>query len=223
VVRKIIGVLGLGVFGSTIAKELGENGYDVIAVDKNIEDVERIEPYVVQAVQGDIRNMELLKSIGFENCDVAVVGTGSNLESGVLAVLNCRKLEIPHIIAKAKNKTYKEILLEIGADEVIRPEKEMGDKVARNLMRNHILDVINLDESNSLIELMPPEKWVGKTLVELDLRKRYELNVIGVRKDKLSTTEFSIDPNMKISTDMILVAVGNTEKLEWLDYTNSLT
>lgn len=220
--KKVVGVLGLGIFGSTIAKQLGENGYDVIAVDMNIEDVERIEPFVVQAVQGDMRNMGLLQSIGFENCDVAIIGTGSNLESSVLAVMNCRKLGIDHIIAKAKNKTYKEILIEIGADEVIRPEKETGDKVARNLMRNHIMDLVELDDSNSLIELMPPKKWIGKTLSELDLRRKYELNVIGIRRDKLSTTDFSIDPTMTLSTDMLLVAVGNTEKMEHLDYTNRL-
>lgn len=220
--QKIVGVLGLGVFGSTIAKELGENGYDVIAVDMDLEDVERLEPYVVQAVQGDIRSMDLLESIGFENCDIAVIGTGSNLEASVLAVLNCRKLGIERVIAKAKNKNYKEILLEIGADEVIRPEKEAGDKLARNLMRNYIMDLVELDDSNSMIELMPPQKWIGKSLIELDLRKKYNINIIGVRKDKLSTTDFFIDPNMKITTDMILVAVGNTEQMEHLDYTNRL-
>ncbi|WP_028274875.1 potassium channel family protein [Atopococcus tabaci] len=220
--KKVVGVLGLGIFGSTIAKELGENGYDVIAVDTNITDVDRIEPFVVQAVQGDMRDLELLQSIGFESCDIAVIGTGSNLEASVMAIMNCRKLGIDYIIAKAKNKTYREILLEIGADEVIRPEKEAGDKLARNLMRNHIVDLIKLDESNSLIELTPPQKWLGKTLAQLDLRKKYELNVIGIRKDKLSTTEFFIDPDMEIATDMILVAVGNTEKFEHLDYTNRL-
>lgn len=220
--KKVVGVLGLGIFGSTIAKDLGENGYDVIAVDMSLEDVNRIEPYVVQAVQGDMRNLDLLQSIGFENCDVAVIGSGSNLEASVMAIMNCRKLGIDYIIAKAKNKTFKEILLEIGADEVIRPEKEAGEKLARNLMRNHIMDLIELDEANSLIELRPPRKWIGKSLIELDLRKHYELNIIGIRKDIHSTTDFTVSPDTIILSDMILVAVGNTEKFEHLDYSDRL-
>ncbi|WP_027108155.1 potassium channel family protein [Lacticigenium naphthae] len=219
---KIIGVLGLGVFGSTIAKELGENDYDVIAVDKNLVDVERIEPYVVQGVQGDFRNIELLKSIGFEKVDVAVIGTGSNLEASVLGVLNCRKLGIPHIIAKAKNKSFKEILIEIGASEVIRPEKAMGDKVARNLMRNHILDVVELDDENTIIEFRPPMKWVGKTLMDLDLRKKYKINIIGMKKSKFDSMSVNVDPNARITKDNILVAIGESKTFEHLDYTNQL-
>lgn len=218
--KKTVGVLGLGVFGSTIAKELGENGFDVIAIDRDLEDVERVEPFVVQAVQGDFTDLEFLESIGLDKCDIAVIGTGSSLEASVLAIMNCRKLNIEHIIAKAKNKTFREIMLEIGADEVIRPEKEMGVKVARNLMRNHILDMVDLDDANSVIEMRPSTRWIGKTLSELDLRKRFELNVIGIRKNKQTTTDFAVDPHTPLTPDMILVAVGNTDKMEHLDATN---
>lgn len=219
---KTVGVLGLGVFGSAIAKQLGEHHFDVIAIDKDLPDVNRVEEFVVQAVQGNITDLELLQSIGFEKCDVAVVATGSNLESSVLAIMNCKKLGIEKIIAKAKNRTHMEIMLEIGADEIIRPEKEMGDKVARNIMRNKILDVIDIDEENSVIEFFPPKEWVGKSLIELDLRNRYNINIIGIRPHKGSKMHVQVLPNEKISEDSLLVAIGEPDTFEHLDYTDQL-
>ncbi|MEC6748770.1 TrkA family potassium uptake protein [Marinilactibacillus sp. XAAS-LB27] len=220
--NKIIGVLGLGVFGSTIAKELGEHYFDVIAVDRDLMDVNRVEEYVVQGVQGDITDLDLLKSIGFEKCDTVVIGTGSNLESSVLAVLNCKKLGIKKIIAKAKNKVHKEILLEVGAHEIIRPEKEMGDRVARNLMRNKILDVIELDEDNAIIEFLTPKEWVGKSLVQLDLRNKYGINVIGMKNAEGEKLQVNVLPDEKISPKSLLVAIGEPHTFEHLDYTNQL-
>lgn len=219
---KTIGVLGLGIFGSTIAKRLGENDIDVIAVDLKMEDVERIEPYVTQAVQGNMGDLDLLRSIGFENCDAAIIATGSNLEASVLAIMNCRKLNINHIIAKAKNKMYKEIFLEMGATEVIRPEKEMGDKVGRNLMRHHILDVFDLDDQFAVIEFLPPKKWIGKTLQELDLRREYEINIVGVRENLNGKMMVYVDPGMIIQEDNVMIAIGESDKFEHLDYTNQL-
>ncbi|WP_161878286.1 potassium channel family protein [Alkalibacterium sp. MB6] len=219
---KTVGVLGLGIFGSTIAKELGEQHYDVIAVDQDIEDVNRVVEYVVQAVQGNITDLDLLESIGFENCDVAVIGTGTNLEASVLAIMNCKKLGIKKIIAKAKNRSYMEILLEMGADEVIRPEKEMGTKVARNIMRHNILDVINLDDENSIIEFMAPKRWVGKSLQELNLRQKYDMNIIGFKSTPSDTLSIVIPPEQKIEANSFIVAIGKTEVFEHLDYSNKL-
>ncbi|SDK26279.1 potassium channel family protein [Alkalibacterium thalassium] len=219
---KTVGVLGLGVFGSTIAKELGEQHYDVIAVDKDLVDVNRVEEYVVQAVQGNITDLELLESIGLSNCDAVVIGTGSNFEASVLAVMNCKKLGIKKIIAKAKNRTHMEILLEIGADEIIRPEKEIGAKVARNIMRNNILDVINLDEDNSIIEFTAPERWIGRSLKDLDLRKKYKINVIGMKSSPDGPLSINVPPEQKIEPDSFIVAIGKPDTFEHLDYTDQL-
>jgi len=219
---KTVGVLGLGVFGSTIAKRLGENDFDVIAVDLNMGAIERIEPYVTQAVQGDMGDLDLLRSIGFENCDVAVIAAGSNLESSVLAVMNCRKLNVPNIISKAKNKIFKEILLEMGATEVIRPEKEMGDKIGRNLMRHHIRDVFDLDDQFAVIEFLPPKRWIGKTLQDLDLRREYEINIVGMREELNGKMIVNVSPDMVIHPQNVLIAIGESDKFEHLDYTNQL-
>ncbi|MCC5896051.1 MAG: TrkA family potassium uptake protein [Alkalibacterium sp.] len=219
---KTVGVLGLGVFGSTIAKQLGDQHYDVIAVDKDLVDVNRVEEHVVQAVQGNFTDIELLKSIGFANCDVAVIGTGSNLEASVMAIMNCKKLGIERIIAKAKNRMHMEIMLEIGADEIIRPEKEMGDKVARNIMRNNILDVITLDQDNSIIEFTAPKRWVGRSLKDLDLRKKYKINVIGMKSTPDGKLSINVPPEEKILPGSFIVAIGKPDTFEHLDYTDQL-
>jgi len=217
-----IAVLGLGTFGSTIAKEFGEQDYEVIAVDKNMDNVNQVEPYVVQAVQGDFTKIELLKEIGVSQCDVAVIGTGSDLESSVLAIMACKKLEIPNIVAKSKYKIHMEIMKEIGAHKIIRPEKEMGMRFARNLMRNHILDVIELDEDTAIIEFSPPKKWIGKTISQLNIRQKYDLNIIGAREDKQKKINYQPSPEETIKENNVLLALGEPDKFEHLDYTNQL-
>ncbi|MDZ7836170.1 MAG: TrkA family potassium uptake protein [Alkalibacterium sp.] len=163
-----------------------------------------------------------MKSIGFDNCDVAVIGTGSNLEASVLAIMNCKKLGIKRIIAKAKNRIHMEIMQEMGAHEIVRPEKEMGDKVARNIMRNNILDVITLDDENSIIEFTAPDRWVGRSLKELDLRKKYKINVIGMKTDPNGKLSINVPPEEKIKPDSFIVAIGKPETFEHLDYTDQL-
>jgi len=217
-----IAVLGLGTFGSTIAKEFGEQNYEVVAIDKNIDNVNRVEAYVVQAVHGDFTDIELLKKIGVGQCDVVVIGTGSNLESSVLAIMACKKLKVPNIVAKSKNKVHMEIMREVGAHKIIRPEKEMGMRFARNLMRNHILDVIELDENTAIIEFNPPKKWINKTISQLNIRQKYDLNIIGIRENKQKEINYQLSPEEMIKEDNVLLALGEPKKFEHLDYTNQL-
>lgn len=219
---KTIGVLGLGVFGSSIAKELSEFDCEVIAVDLDVANVDRVEPFVTEAIQGDITDLEFLKNIGFENCDVVVVATGTSLEASVLAVMNCKKMNIATIIAKAKNKVFMEVLTAVGATRVIRPEKEMGTRVAKNLLRRHITDIVDLDEQYAVIEFYPPIKWVNRSLEELDLRKRYEMNVIGIRKKAERKLDVSFGPDYVIESNDIIVGIAESEVFERYDYLNKL-
>ncbi|MGE7365293.1 potassium channel family protein [Desemzia incerta] len=219
---RTIGVLGLGVFGSSIAKELSEFDCEVIAVDIDMDNVERVEPYVTQAVQGNITDLDFLQSIGLENCDVVVVATGTSLEASVLAVMNCKKLGIKTIVAKAKNKSFMEVLLEIGATKVIRPEKEAGTRVAKSVIRRHITDIVDLDEDYAVIEFIPPEPWIGKTFDELDLRKRYEINIIGVRRANQKRMDVSFSPDYRIEGGTMLVGIAESEVFERYDYLNKL-
>lgn len=219
---KTIGVLGLGIFGSTIAKELGEQNHDVMAVDLSEENINRIEPYLVKGVVGDFTDFDLLKQIGINQCERVVVASGSSLEASVLAIMNLKKLGVKEIIAKSKNRSYMEIMLEIGATSVIRPEHEMGIRTARNLVKHHILDVIDLDDKMSVIEIKPPQSWVGKTLTELNLRRNYEVNVIGIKKNIDSYINYDLSTETKVEKDSIIVVIANSNKLEQLDYLNKL-
>lgn len=219
---KLIGILGLGIFGSTIAKTLSEFGSDVIAVDKYEENVNRIEPYIAKGVVGDFTDIELLRTIGLEDCDAVVIATGTYLEASVLGVLNCKKLGIKHIIAKAKNNNYREVLEEIGSTIVVQPEKESGMRVAKNLLRTNIEDIVRLDDSTSVVEFYPPERWIGKSLIQLDLRRKYDINIIGMRRNKMGKLLVSFDPNEPIAKDFVLVGITESDKFEQVDYLNQL-
>ena len=219
---KTIGVLGLGIFGSSIVKELSEFDCEVIAVDLDIANIDRVEPFVTEAIQGDITDLEFLKNIGIENCDVVVVATGTSLEASVLAVMNCKKMNIGTIIAKAKNKEFMEVLTAVGATRVVRPEKEMGTRVAKNLLRRHITDIVDLDEQYAVIEFYPPIKWINRSLEELDLRKRYEMNVIGIRKKAERKIEVCFGVDYVIESNDIIVGIAESEVFERYDYLNKL-
>lgn len=220
--NRLIGILGLGIFGSTIAKTLAEYDCDVIAIDKEEENVNRLEPFIAKGVVGDITDLSLLESIGLEECDVVVIATGTALEASVLALMNCKKLGIKRIIAKAKNRTYKEVLEEMGADTVILPEKETGMRVAKNIMRTNIEDVVSLDEDTSIVEFYPPQRWIGKSLQALDLRNRYDINIIGMRKKKGAHLDVGMSSDTIIQKDIILVGITESDIFERHDFLDEL-
>lgn len=216
--EKQYAVIGLGIFGSTISKTLSQYGFEVIAVDKNVECVERVSEYVTQGVIGDATDLEFLKNIGIADVDVAVVAIGNHLEESILSVLNLKELGVPYIIAKAKNKQFKAVLEKIGADRVVRPEKEMGQKIAKSLMRNNIIDLIEIDDSYSIVEMKVPPQWVGHTLTTLHLRNRYGINILGKKDHLTHKIEFSINPNAEIMEDDIYLMVAETSMIERLDF-----
>ncbi|UJF15949.1 TrkA family potassium uptake protein [Jeotgalibaca sp. MA1X17-3] len=220
--RKTIGILGLGIFGSTIAKTLAENDFDVIVLDKSAENVNRLEHFTAKGVIGDMTDLELLEAIGLAECDAVVIASGTNLESSILALMNCKKLGIKKIIAKAKNKMFQEVLEQMGATSVILPEKLTGIRVAKNLMRTSIQDIVELDEYTSIIEFLPPKKWIGKRLDQLDLRNRYEINIIGMRKTKGARLNVGVSSDTIIEEQVVLVGIAESDLFERYDYLNEL-
>lgn len=217
--QKTYAILGLGIFGSTIAKTLSEYNCEVIGIDKDISCVERVSEFATQAVQADFTDIDQLRAIGVEDADVAVVATGSRLEESIMAILNLKELGVPYILAKAKNKMYMQILLKIGADKVVRPEKEMGERVAKTLLSRNVIEMVDIDDEYSIMELHAPRNWVGKALIDLELRTKYGVNILGIRKHpgeslKISpAADYIIEPD-----DQLLVIVQNDEfeKFEYL-------
>lgn len=220
--QKTYAILGLGIFGSTIAKTLSEYHCEVIGIDTDLSCVERVAEFVTQAVQADFTDIEQLRELGIQDVDVAVVATGSQLESAIMAVLHLKELGVPFIVAKAKNKLYMQILLKVGADKVIRPEKEMGERVAKTLLSRNVVDMIDIDEDYSIMELAAPKDWVGYALKNLDVRNKFGLNILGVRNGEEAKLNFSITGDYVVKTNDQLLVIVEANKFEAMEYQGKL-
>lgn len=207
--RKTYLILGLGIFGSTIAKELVKYNQDVIAIDSNMQLVEDVEEYVSHAVCCDFSDIDQLIAVGIENVDVAIVATGSHLEASIFAIMNLKQLGVPYILAKAKDETYGEILKKIGADKVIMPEQETGMKISRSLLAWNIVELFDIDKDYSIMEIKVPNSWINKTLIDLNLRKKFGINVIGIKSNGNSHISINPSPTYKIhGEDQFLVVAA---------------
>lgn len=211
-------VLGLGIFGSTVATTLSEYGCEVIAVDRDETCVERIADEVTKAVVADVTDQEELRAIGIEDIDVAIVAIGTHLEEAVLATMNLKELGVPYVIAKAKNKQFLKILEKVGANRVIRAEKDMGIKVAKSLLRKSIIDIVELDEDYSVVEIKAPINWIGKNFIDLNIRRVYSMNVIGVKHGQEDHLSLDISPEYVIQDGDYFLVIGKTKELERFDY-----
>ena len=193
--KKQFAVFGLGSFGESIALELQKLGCEVVAVDKDMERVNGIADSVSYAMQADIGDPEFIRSLGTRNLDAVVIG-------------------VPNVIAKAKNNRHATVLKKIGVDTIIFPEKEMGVRLAKNLMSASFTDWIALSPAYSIVETPMPAKWSGKTLKELDVRRNYEVNVVGIKSG--AHVEVNPDPLEVLRKDMVLILVGSNTALEAL-------
>lgn len=215
--KRIVGILGLGIFGEKVATELSDYGCEVIAIDTDPKKVQRVSEHVTNATIGDFTDIELLRNIGIQNCDVVVIATGTQLESAVLAVMNCKRLGVPQIVAKARSMIFEEVLYEVGVHAVVAPERDSGHRLASKILRNRIDEVLRLDEDSSVIEFEIPEAWVGKKLDQLDLRRKYEINLIGQREERGENLK-AIDIDNPLPEDIILVGITNNHTFEKFDY-----
>ena len=214
-------VLGLGIFGSTVAKTLSRYNCDVIAVDSDIKCVNRMADIVTQAMQCDITDIDQLRAAGIQDCDVAIVSMGNHLEESVMGIINLKE-GIPYIVAKAKNKRYMQIFLELGANKVVRPEKEMGEQVAKSVLGKNIIDIVDLDSEYSIVEIPTPKQWVGKSLIELDLRRKYGINVVGIRGYLEEHLNVCPDAEYRIEAQDHLVVISDCNTLDRFDFLDEL-
>ena len=209
-------ILGLGIFGSTIATHLSQRACDVIAVDMDGSCVERLAD-ICEAVQADFTDLSQLQDLGIEDVDCAVVATGSHLEQSILGVLNLKELGVPYIIAKAKNRKYATVLTKLGVDRVIQPEKERGKRIAKLLSSSNLADIVELDPNTLLAELVAPASWTGKSIIELDLRNRYGVNIIGIKKGVEGRLSILLDATTVIEKGDNIVFIGTNEAVERLN------
>lgn len=208
-------IIGLGRFGSSVAKTLYALGHDVLAIDSNEDLVQEISDSVTHAVQMDATDENALRTLGLRNFDVAVVTIGANIQASVMATLLVKDMGIKYIIAKGNSDLHAKVLYKIGADRVILPEKDMGVRVAHNLVSSSILDYIELSPDYSIIEIESPKEWYGKSMKELSLRSRYGINVMAIKKH--NEVNISPDADDVISKDDIVVAIGSAEDLTKLE------
>ncbi|AYF55161.1 TrkA family potassium uptake protein [Clostridium botulinum] len=213
--KKQFVVIGLGRFGSSIAKTLYSLGNDVLAIDLNEETIQNIADSVTHAVQADSTDENSLRTLGISNFDVGVVTIGSDVQASIMTALLAKELGVKYILAKAHNEVHAKVLKKLGVDRVIFPERDMGVRVAHNLVSSNILDYIELSQDYSIAEISSPEEWHGKTLKELDMRSQYGINVMALKRNN----EVNISPSADdiIKTGDIIVAIGGIEELNKLE------
>ncbi|CAG9364380.1 TPA: TrkA family potassium uptake protein [Clostridium perfringens] len=208
-------IIGLGRFGSSVAKTLYALGHDVLAIDYNEDLVQEISDSVTHAVQMDATDENALRTLGLRNFDVAVVTIGANIQASIMATLLVKDMGIKYIIAKGNSDLHAKVLYKIGADRVILPEKDMGVRVAHNLVSSSILDYIELSPDYSIIEIESPKEWYGKSMKELSLRSKYGINVMAIKRN--NEVNISPDADDVINKDDIVVAIGSAEDLTKLE------
>ena len=213
--EKSYAVIGLGQFGMSVAETLAESDCDVLAIDAREENIQEIADKVTYAVRADVREPEVLRALGVQNVDVAVIAVAENMEASIMATMQAKELGVPYVLAKAMNALHGKILEKIGADRVIYPEQSMGLRVARNLMSGGFLDVFELSTEFSMAEFPVPTEWIGKSLQELQLRESHDINIIAIKVG--NDVEINLDPVKPLEADWHLIAIGKNIVLERLN------
>lgn len=215
---KQFAIIGLGRFGSSLARTLIRMGYEVLAIDTNEANINNMADVVTHAVQANALEDGVLKSLGIRNFDVVIVAIGQDIQSSILVTVMLKEIGVKKVVAKATTELHGKVLERVGADIVVFPERDMGERVARWLVSRNIIDQINLSPDYSLIEMAVPEKFLGKTLQEADLRKKYGVTVLAIRRNG----DFIISPGARqmLEKNDILIVIGQNEKLKLFETTD---
>ena len=212
--KKTYAVFGLGRYGIAVARELVNNGMEVIAVDIDEKIVNAAADELPICKCADITDPDVIQQLGISNADVVIISMANNLEASVMAVTLCKEIGVKTVIAKSANEMHQKILTRVGADKVVFPENESGIRLAKNLLSSGFVDMVSLAKNVSIIELDVKAEWVGKNLIELNLRKKYSINVVALRKGQ--SVSVDIDPHAPLQSDDKLIVIANTERLSKL-------
>ncbi len=205
-------VIGMGRFGSEVARCLYASGNEVLAIDSSSDLIQQISNDVTHAVVGDARDKGVLRALGVGSFDCAVVAIGGSLADSVLATMNLKELEVPYIVCKAHDETHRQVLTKLGADQVVIPEKENAARLAKNLTTPNVLEYIELSDEYGISEVPAPKSWVGKTLIQLNVRAKLGVNIIAIERD--GSINVSPGANYEIKEADIMVILGDTAALK---------
>ena len=209
---KSILLIGLGRFGRHIAQELNELGHQVMAIDNNEDRVNAVLSYVTNAQIGDSTSEYFLRSLGVGNFDVCIVTIGGNFQSSLETTSLLKELGAKLVVSRAERDVQAKFLLRNGADAVTYPEKQLAKWAAIRYTANHIFSYIELDEQHAIIEVAVPEDWQGRSIGELDIRRKYGVNILGVKRD--NKTDMNISPETVLDADMTLLVLGENQELK---------
>ncbi len=209
--KKSVAVLGLGRYGISLAKSLYDMGADVLVADKDEDTIKEMAGFCTVAVVADLENEEEIKALDLKNMDIVVCAMGRNMSASIMVVAVAKELGVPLVVAKSSSERMSSILKKVGADKIIIPEDFGGNQSARILLSDTFMDYFQLDDTLSLVEIKPRDNWIGKNLIELELRKKYKLNVVAV-KDNQTPWGF-IDPQRKLGKDTTLLVIIETSEL----------
>ena len=212
--KKSYAVIGLGRYGKAVAKELLQNGAEVLAIDMDPDVVNSAARAIPHCKCADVTKPGTIKELGIADMDAVIIAIAGNIEASVMATMLCKEAGVKNVIVKCANSLHQRMLLKIGADQVAFPEHESGVRLAKNLLSAGFVDIAELSDEVSVVELEVKDEWAGKTLVELSLRRKYGINVVGLRKeDRLM---INIDPEMHLCKDMTLVVIASKQSLKKL-------
>ena len=210
---KSVLIIGLGRFGRHVASKLNELNHQVMAVDINEELVDAVLPYVTNAQIGDSTNAAFLSTLGIRNYDICIVAIGDDFQSSLETTDLLKELGAKHVIARAATDVQEKFLLRNGADEVVYPEKQLAIWTAIRSTSTNILDYIELDGEYSIFELAVPADWVGKTVVEVDIRRRFDINILGIREE--GRLHMHISPDTVFEANSSVLVVGHPKCIQW--------
>lgn len=210
--KKDFVVFGLGKFGTSVAQTLAKNGCDVLAIDIKEDVVQDVADKVTHAVQADVTDQESLIALGVRNFDVAVVAISNNMQASIMATILAKELGVPYVLAKAQNDIHKKVLEKVGANKVVFPEREIGVRIANNLISERFVDYIELSEDYSIAEVSCLPEWDGKSLIELNMRTTYGLNIMAIRTEE--GIRITPPPNEVLHLGEVLVVIGRNDHIQ---------
>lgn len=209
--KKSYAILGLGKFGQSIALELSKAGAEVLAVDIDEERIQEIAPYITYAVTADICDTTAMDSLGLSNMDAVIVAITNSPDASVMATIYAKEAGVPFVLAKSRDEIHSRILEKVGADRIIIPEKSTGVRIARNIISGNFIDFIELSTNIRMIEIAIRNEWVNQSLKDLNLRKKYNINVIAIRQN--GEIIITPDPDMALSSDISLLVIADKKDL----------